>query len=395
MTRLCAAIVLVCLAGCSDDSSPQRDGADADAVDATEAEVHDAPDAEFLPDAEATDTPDAEEADAPDLDTPDAADAPDDGTPPGTLFDDMVLGASGGSLVRPDGSPVAFRGAISCCMGGYGWPLFDEAWADYVGSKAVNFLHVRLGPFLTGDGGESDWAAVGGGYVETGGRADLETWNEAFWSRVRELLEYAGDRGMWVEVDVADGWAIKHCRWGDQPGYSAWDAAYNIQAEDWCATAGSREILGSDVHEAWVRKVVRETGRYGNVLYEDGNEIGLVDGYVPEWTLSIRNILHDEEARNGYRTHLLGTNSGDAVTMQAEGVEYIEFHRNTAVDAGSCYGRPCLVNEYNPSPSLTPDELHAQYCAALAGGTYFWYWRHGQIDADMEQTLSLIQAGCG
>jgi hypothetical protein len=144
-----------------------------------------------------------------------------------------------------------------------------------------------------------------------------------------------------------------------------------------------------------VRKVVRETGRYGNVLYQDGNEIGLVDGYVPEWTLSIRNILRDEETRNGYRTHLLGTNSGDAVTMQAEGVAYIEFHGDTAPDPASCYGRPCLSNEYNPSPPMTPDELHGQFCAARAAGTYFWYWRHGQVDADMEQTLSLIQAGCG
>ena len=62
------------------------------------------------------------------------------------------------------------------------------------------------------------------------------------------------------------------------------------------------------------------------MLYQDGNEIGQVGDYVPEWTLSIRNILHDEEARDGYRRHLLGTNSDSAVTMQAEGVDYIEFH---------------------------------------------------------------------
>jgi hypothetical protein len=81
--------------------------------------------------------------------------------------------------------------------------------------------------------------------------------------------------------------------------------------------------------------------------------------------------------------------------MQAEGVAYIEFHQDTAPDPASCYGRPCLSNEYNPSPAMTPDELHGQYCAARAASTYFWYWRHGQSDADMEQTLSLIQAGCG
>lgn len=318
------------------------------------------------------------------------AGGPDAGVP----FGGMLAGASGGTLVKPGGGVIEFSGAISCCGGAYGWPIFDEAWVDYVSGKGVNFLHARLGPFLTGSGGESDWAATGGGYADVGGKADLTAWNGAFWSRVRALIEYAGDRGLWVEVDIADGWGIKHCRWGDTPGYSPWDAAWNVQGEDWCNDGGSREIIGDDVHERWVRKVVEETGRYGNVIFQDGNEIGIVGGYAPEWTLSIRNIVRDEEQKRGYPRHLLGTNSGDDGVLQAVGIDYAEFHRDTAADPAQCHGKPCLVNEYNPNPPMTPVELFAQYCAARAAGTYFWYWRHGQTQQQMDQTLGLIAGGC-
>jgi len=388
-------IALALLAGCDGGNGDQTD---ADALETPE--THDASDTDAPP------RPDADADGEPDRDVPaemppetEGDPVPDpvdeDAPPPPTYFDEMILHSEGGRLALPDGTPIGFSGAISCCMGGFGWPLYDEAWVDYVSSKGVNFLHARLGPFLTGAGGETDWAAVGGGYVEAEGRADLTAWNEVFWSRVRQLIEYAGSRGIWVEVDVADGWSIKHCQWGDLPGYSAWDAAYNVQGQDWCSTGGSGAVAPGSVHDLWVRKVFGETARYGNVIYQDGNEIGQVGGYSPEWTYSIKSILRDVESGSGYRTHIVGTNSGNGEAMQAAQVDYIELHQNTAPDPAGCFGKPCLCNEYNPNPALTPDELLQRYCEAQSWGTYFWYWRHGQDDTQMEQTLSLIQLGCG
>jgi hypothetical protein len=382
-------VLLAFLAGCNGPSGGDED-ADADAIESPDAEIRPETDADAAPD------PDAPGETVPETEgdpIPDPGDA--DSPPPATLFDEMILRSEGGRLALPSGTQIGFSGAISCCMGGYGWPLFDEPWVDYVSSKGVNFLHVRLGPFLTGSGGETDWAAVGGGYAEVEGRADLTAWNGAFWSRVRQLIEYAGSRGIWVEVDVADGWAVKHCQWGDLPGYSAWDDAFNVQGEDWCTGAGSAAIAAGSAHDLWVRKVFEETGKYGNVIYQDGNEIGLVGGYSPEWTLSIQSILRDVEARSGYRRHILGTNSGNGAAMQADRVDYIELHQNTAPDPAGCFGKPCLCNEYNPNPAMTPEELLQQYCDALSWGTYFWYWRHGQTQEQMDRTLTLIQLGCG
>lgn len=378
--RFAVAAIWLAAAGCSegddDDHGPGADaGADADRSDAAGP-------------ADAGGDPPADGGEHPDG----SADA---GAPePETIFDDMLLAADGPRLVGPDGADVDFRGAISCCGGGYGWPLVDDAWIDLTSGYGVTFLHVRLGPFLTGPAGESDWADVGGAYPEVDGRADLDAWNEPFWDRVRALLASAGEHGMWVEVDVADGWAIKHCRWGDLPGYSAWDPTFNVQGEDLCATAGSGPIEPGSRHDLWARKVFEETGRFGNVLYQDGNELGLVDGYASAWTLSLRDLLRETEAAQGYARHLLGTNTGDPATMQADGIELVELHQASAPDPASCLGRVCLSNEYNPDPPLPPDQIVTEHCAARAAGTYFWYWRHGQTAEQMLESLAGMQAGC-
>lgn len=305
----------------------------------------------------------------------------------------MLLSSVAGRLTDARGAALDFRGAISCCGGGYGWPLYDEAWVEFVRARRANFLHMRLGPFLTGPDGEPDWAAVGGGYPEVGGKADLSRWNEAFWARVRALIAYARDRGLYVEVDIADGWALKHCRAGGNPGYSAWLAVFNVQGEDWCGSAAQGAIAPGSAHERWVRKVVAETGRFDNVIYQDGNEIGLVAGYRVAWTATMQGLVRDEERAHRFPRHLFGTQAQRAEATAAVEVDYLEFHGDP-LDATACLGKPCLVNEYNPDPPLTPAALHQRYCAARAARTYYWYWRHEQSVQDMERTLSRIAGGC-
>ncbi|MDP1828935.1 MAG: hypothetical protein Q8L48_37080 [Archangium sp.] len=327
-------------------------------------------------------------AGAPDAGTPDAG-APDAGP-------SMAITVRAGRLEHEDGRAVDVRGAISCCAGGpYGWPLFNETWMDLTAAKGVTFLHMRVGPFMTSTAnGETDWAPIGGGYVESGGKADLTRFNEVFWQRVRALIAGARSRGQYVEVDVIDGWGIKHCRWGDLAGYSAWDSAFNAQAADHCATAGSAAVAPGSVADQWIRKVVRETGRFDNVLYQDGNEVGLIAGYTTAWTTSMHDVIRDEEQRQGYARHLFGTNSGLMATMQHASVDYGELHQDDSATPAQCANKPCLVNEYNPNPTLTPVEFHQRFCAARQQGTAFWYWRHGQSEADFRRSLDLMQAGC-
>ncbi len=158
-------------------------------------------------------------------------------------------------------------------------------------------------------------------------------------------------------------------------------------------TTASAVVPGSVV-DRWVRKVVRETGAFDNVFYQDGNEVGLVSGYSWEYTQSLGAILHDEETQQGYLRHLFGTQSDDTDAMALEVVDFLEFHQNQPLDSNQCNGKPCLVNEYNPNPPMSPATLSQRYCTARGNGTYFWYWRHGQDEADMLVTLGRISAGC-
>lgn len=315
-------------------------------------------------------------------------------TDAGVAETSMALTVVDQRFADTDGTVIEVRGAISCCGGGYGWPLFDEAWANLVASNGGNFLHARLGPFLTAGNGETDWAAIGGGYVEVDGRADLAQFNGPFWLRVRSLLQFARDHHLWVEVDVLDGWALKHCQAGDIPGYSAWDQAFNVQQHDGCSGVGAGPVAAGSVHDSWIRKVVAETGAFDNVVYQDGNEVGLVSDYHPDWTRSMHDIIRDEEQQRGYPRHLFGTNSGSTVAMQLPVVDYLELHQQTALTTAQCLGKPCMVNEYNPSPPLTPSQFEQRFCAARAQGTAFWYWRHGQSDAHMLESLAVLGGGC-
>jgi len=306
----------------------------------------------------------------------------------------LALSVRGSQFVLSDGGVVDARGAASCCGGGYGWPLYDEAWADLVASKGGNFLHMRVGPFRTEGNGETDWAPVGGGYVEAAGKADLSQFNPVFWTRVRALLQYARDRQLYVEVDVIDGWSLKHCQAGDIPGYSAWDSAFNVQQANGCGPAGKGAISPGSLAEQWVRKVVAETGGFDNVLYQDGNELGLVQGYSPAWTRSMHDLIRAEEQARGFVRHPFATNSDVLSVMQSPEVDYLEFHQSTPLTAGQCLGKPCLVNEYNPSPALTPAQFRQRFCAARQQGTSFWYWRHDQTEDQMLESLTQLGQPC-
>ena len=52
------------------------------------------------------------------------------------------------------------------------------------------------------------------------------------------------------------------------------------------------------------------------------------------------------------------------------------------------------MNEYNPDPPLTPQQFQQADCTARSQGTWFWYWRHGQSEAQMLDSLELESEDC-
>lgn len=311
---------------------------------------------------------------------------PPDEVPPGVHHAGLLLRRNGATFVSLEGTPIDYRQAIPCCgaFEGSGWPLAAApAWTDWAGSRGANVFHLRPGPFLTK--GEPDWSEVGGPYVEVGGKADLTKWNQAFWDLIALWIYQLGLDARRVEIGVLDLWRARRQLQGDDVGHP-WAPQNNVQAVD--ALSGlmrSTEFKG--VHKAWVRKLVSEWGRFGNVTWFDGTEAGAMPGYNPEATWALRGIVKGTEHDLGMPIHMFGTNGGDDAAKGA--VDYVVVHGSPARQPIA--NKPTVCTEYNGDPPLRPDQWMAAQCIAMRGGTYRAYWRGWQpqpLEA-MDETFRL------
>jgi hypothetical protein len=114
------------------------------------------------------------------------------------------------------------------------------------------------------------------------GKADLDVWNETFWTNLRNYVENARDRGIIVGLTIWDG----HY---DLPGGKAgtdsvWQSKYNVQNIQWAydhgalanfsnpkRTGGAREKLVY-YQRRWIDRLVNEVRDYPNVIIELDNE---------------------------------------------------------------------------------------------------------------------------
>jgi hypothetical protein len=285
-----------------------------------------------------------------------------------------------------NGEEFPLQVATSCCGGGFGWPLADEAWLGRVSEAGFTGVHVRPGPFLIRN--EAEWDI--GPYQEVGGVAVLTRWNDEFWAQQVAMMKKAHELGIIVEVDIIDGW---RCKRRDVP--SPWDPENNVDRVDGRSTCG-REL--QPIHKLWIRQVVWTYGQFTNVIWQDGNEIGLTRNtlgvlvadpqYEVGWTEEMRSLVRETEKEFGFPEHLFGTNAPEAYGGSAD---YVTVH-NRGHAVRPIAGKPTRVNEYNPAPP--PVDVAYAVCEAKAFGSYFDYWRSGHSEVDMARTWQLIAGGC-
>lgn len=300
---------------------------------------------------------------------------------PTIQYPELLVRQSGGTLTR-GGQPFLVFGAIPCWDGEEidhnGWPGFDQNWINYTRPYGANAYHLRLGPAATDGRWPNGLNYQRSPYVNDD---PAQGWDEAWWNRVRKMVEMAGDAGAVVEVDLIDGWACKHASWGDFA--MPWGAA-DIEA---CTNRLT------DTHKAFLRKAVHELGCYANVIWQDGNEVGVSGRYDPRWSLEmvalVRQYEQDPEACGV--VHMFGTNSGHEVVEAHPSIDYTSTHSGTGID-GPHFGKYRQNNEHNPY--FSPEQEHALYCAARNVGQAWWFWRGGMSADDMTRTLELWASGC-
>ena len=298
-----------------------------------------------------------------------------------------LVRANGPTLIDAATSqPIDAPGAILCCpeIPPPGWPMISPAAIDAL-PPFIGFVHGRPGPFLAA--AESEYAQLGGGYLEVNGKADLDRWNEPFWAAFDASVIRAGQRHMRYQASILDGW---YCSAAQDPGVQhPWHFLHNVQGEHVLADCGKTL---TPRQAAWVRKVVETVGRHANVIWESSNEEFGIPGYRPEWTFAMRRLVQQVERERGFPAHMFGAQSESDITQSGD-VDYNSQHWVAPAPA-PLYGKPTIVNEQNPNPPYTPEAQRSMYCTAKAAGTYWWLWRGGQTPEQWARTLELVAQGC-
>jgi hypothetical protein len=177
------------------------------------------------------------------------------------------------------------------------------------------------------------WARTGPGEASDGKpRFDLETFDEAFFERLRERVRSAGERGIYVAVMLFEGWGIHLSSPPNHVEGHPFHARNNVNG----VSIGSildYQVLPLDdrvqeLQERYVGKVVDTVHGFPNVLWEVANESsggGRVDlefarylgeDEVPEWGDStewqywVIDTVKRHERERGYDPHPIG------ITMQ-------------------------------------------------------------------------------
>lgn len=191
------------------------------------------------------------------------------------------------------------------------------------------------------------------GYAGGGNKFDLSEWNPAYFARLHSFLADAERRGIVVEITMFSSY-YGGAQWVLSP-LNPKNNVNHVKVAGWkqANTLQNGNLLG--FQEKYVRKMVEETDRYPNVIYELQNEpwsdhpkaAGVVNPYLwppargrfPNaiqvadaasiaWQTRVEQWITDEEAKLPYR-HLIAQNICDfgiPVRKLIPGVSIVNFH---------------------------------------------------------------------
>jgi hypothetical protein len=239
----------------------------------------------------------------------------------------------------------------------HNWPLLDLDALDKIAAAGLNYTDFRL-PFGFDDRAnyEAYLRAPSGGLTQV---FDLTKFNPAFWGLLHDRVAYAQSKGVYVLVDLIDGWWLKHAELSHQ-----WRKSNNINGVDlgYCSDTQSAP---QPIHEAWIRHVVDSVGDQPNVIWQDGNELSFCNPSAT-WVVVMRAIVQDEEAKRGFVRHIFGSLSeNDSIDQK---VDFASFHKDAPIAARSY---PIQINEFSPK---NQSSYLSFLVACKASGITCHYW---------------------
>jgi hypothetical protein len=159
---------------------------------------------------------------------------------------------------------------------------FDfEGYLDRLASWGHNFIRLWTHEAWTHDLHPRPWLRTGSGLALDGrSRFDLSRFDPDYFSRLRERVVRAGERGFYVSVMLFNGWSIHDKGEGNPWDHHPFNRRNNVDGIDGDPDARGD---GSDVHtlrvpaitrlqEAYLEKMVETVGDLGSILWEISNE---------------------------------------------------------------------------------------------------------------------------
>jgi hypothetical protein len=184
-------------------------------------------------------------------------------------------------------------------------PAFDfDAYLDFLSQHNHNFIRLwrwEAPRYRYGQGAVSfcephPWPRTGPGLARDGKpKFDLTKFNEAYFKRLRQRVEAALRRGIFVSIMLFEGHSLQCADEGrDFHPFHPDNNINGIGWKDWHEyyTLSNPKIL--ELQEAYVRKVIDTVNELENVLYEISNEAG---GYSTEWQYHMIRFVKAYEAK--------------------------------------------------------------------------------------------------
>jgi hypothetical protein len=122
----------------------------------------------------------------------------------------------------------------------------------------------------------------------------LEQWNPEFFERLHRFLTMASDLGIIVEIVLLSNTYTDNI-WALSPLHPR-NNINGIEEVSWVQTMSMRHKTLWKWQAAHVRKIVQETNRYDNILYEICNEPGGGDATeINQWLLALGELVRETE----------------------------------------------------------------------------------------------------
>ncbi len=212
------------------------------------------------------------------------------------------------------------------------------------------------------------------GYSNGGNRFDLDRWDDRYFARLKDLVDYANQKHIVVELTLFCP-MYEEAQWTLSPMNAAnnVNGIGNVKRDEVYTLGKDRGLLG--VQEALTRKLVTTLNGMDNVMFELVNEPYIKD--VPmDWQRHIADIVLETE-RTLPKKHLITQNVANktaTITAPHPAVSVFNFHYAAPPDAvGTNYHLNKVIGDNETGFRGTADEPYRleAWDFVIAGGGLF------------------------